>query len=819
MPRGPGTWSNPMIPVQAKLTGKPSTDCLSLGLVVFLWLSIFCCGNLPAAEPSSVPNTNGPAPGYNVQTYVVQGKALLATNLLVPLFAKYTGTNVSIEEIVHAAADLQTEYRNQGYLMMNIVIAPKRIAKGVVTLDVFPGAVAQIVVAGKRYLISGNGVETASNPATGASGFPASVAATNAPAPEVVPPIPQRNTPATPEEMAQAQAAMKQKMADLAAREKDTRIHVVSTNAGPRFAVEKYLITGNTVLPPASFGQTLTNIDGAFGTNVSLDGIRAAVTQLQNAYRERGYVTVVVGLPPQKLTNATVTVRVTEGRLATIEVKGNQYFSSNNVMRALPSLHTNMILNRQIFEAELNRANANQDRQIYPVIEPGPDPGTSDLALKVKDRLPLHAKVELNNQSTPGTPELRLNSSAVYNNLWQHENSFGVQYGFSPENYKLGNQWHFYDVPLVANYSAFYRMPLGNPVSIEEVIAGNPDNFGYNEATRKFNLPPATGQPELNVYASRSAIDTGLETLSSSTLYNVPGVRTITQNNVQQDLTVNNDLGARLSAPVEIPGNFHSDFSGGLDFKTYETTSSKTNNFKFAEITVNAAGIPNPPVYSTVASPVPITDRSLEYLPLSVSYNLSWHAPDGNSVILGLGLAGNAWYSGSSSNLQGITSSTQSSGHWVTLNPSFSWRFPIHTNWMTTLRADGQWTSEPLISNEQFGAGGVNSVRGYHEGEVFGDTGWHVSLEQQTPPHVVGTVYGGAPLTLRGSIYMDFAKIYLLDPQGRPDSTALWGTGFGGVASIGSQWEARLLFSVPLLKTTTTEAYQPFFNFSLTAQF
>ena len=62
---------------------------------------------------------------------------------------------------------------------------------------------------------------------------------------------------------------------------------------------------------------------------------------LQMAYRERGYVTVSVGLPQQKLTNATVKVQVTEGRLAAINVTGNRYYSSNNVMRALPSLHTN----------------------------------------------------------------------------------------------------------------------------------------------------------------------------------------------------------------------------------------------------------------------------------------------------------------------------------------------------------------------------------------------------------------------------------------------------------------------------------------------
>ena len=166
--------------------------------------------------------------------------------------------------------------------------------------------------------------------------------------------------------MARAYAALARQMADLTAQERDTRIHVVTTNAGPRFTVNNYQIVGNTILSPATICTLLTNIDGAFGTNVSLDGIRAAATQLQLAYRARGFVTVAVTLPPQKLTNATVKIQVTEGRLAAIVVKGNHFFSYNNVMRALPSLRTNLILNSQVFQAELNRANA--------------DPGPPDLS-------------------------------------------------------------------------------------------------------------------------------------------------------------------------------------------------------------------------------------------------------------------------------------------------------------------------------------------------------------------------------------------------------------------------------------------------------
>jgi hemolysin activation/secretion protein len=166
-----------------------------------------------------------------------------------------------------------------------------------------------------------------------------------------------------------------------------------------------------------------------------------------------------------------------------------------------------------------------------------------------------------------------------------------------------------------------------------------------------------------------------------------------------------------------------------------------------------------------------------------------------------------------------VAGSSQATGRWVILNLNAERDQNIFTNWTLALRGNGQVASEPLISNEQFGIGGVNSVRGYREGEVFGDMGWWISAEQRTPPHVVGLAYAKTPLTIRGSIFMDYGEAYLMDPQGRPGRLPLWGVGFGGVASLGPHWEARLLFSWPLLSTGTTSAYDPRLNFALTAQF
>lgn len=826
---------------------------------VFL-LALLCCGSrglssgLAAAEPVADPAVavstpvtdatleveSNAAPGFNISAFNVAGSPLLSTNVLVPLLSKYTGTNVSLDELVKAAAAVQTEYRNQGYPMMSVAIAREQITNGIVTLNVFQTALPQIVVSGKRYLSFTNSPgatptnQLAAAPAV-APMTPGGVAAANA-APQVFSPP---AAPASPAEMAQARDVLFQKMAELTIQEKDTRVHVVSTNAGPRFEVEKYSILGNTVLTPTTMAMVLTNIDGAYGTNVSFDGIRTVLAELQGAYRERGYVTVIVGLPQQKLTNATVKVQVTEGRLANINVTGNHYFSSNNVMRSLPSLHTNTVLNAQILQAELNRANANQDRQIYTVIGPGPDPGTSDLTLKVKDQLPLHAKVEFNNQNSPGTPDLRVNSSAVYNNLWQLEHTLGVQYGFSPQQYKQGiqgNQWPFYDLPLVANYSGFYRLPLGNPVPIEDVIASKPGSFGYDEATRRFNLPPPSGASELNLYASRSTIDTGVETLSHKTLFNIPGVRQVTQTEFQQGLTINEDVGFLLSKPLPQVNSLRSTLSGGLDYKIYNQENFQTNLFTFIEYTKGPNGNTIERI-TYVPVQTPTTEQKVDYLPLGLTYNGSLNNFMG-AATLGLGLSANVWYSSSTlytsasysatnpppnlyglKSLQSITGSAESTGYWVILRPSYSQDIVVYTNWTATIRADGQWSSEPLISNEQYGIGGVNSVRGYHEGEVFGDTGWHLSVEQQTPPHVVGMVYGRTPLTIRGSVYMDCGVVYLLDPHGQPSSTELWGTGFGFVASVGSHWQSRFLFSLPLISTVNTPRDLPYFNFSLSAQF
>jgi hemolysin activation/secretion protein/AraC-like DNA-binding protein len=662
-----------------------------------------------------------------------------------------------------------------------------------------------------------------------------------------------------------ARAALSQKLAEQAAAEHQAKIDAenarlrreaaaefgpvhripVSTNAGPHFTVGKYLVSGNTILAPGFIGGILTNVPDAFGTNVTFDGIQAALGDLQMAYRERGFVTVSVGLPPQKLTNAVVKVQVTEAPLAAINVTGNRWFSTANVLRALPSLHTNMLLNSHVFQCELDLANASRDRQIYPVIGPGPEPRTSALTLKVKDTFPFHARTEVNNDSTPGTPTLRVNSSAQYDNLWDLNHQVGIQYSFSPEQFKPNDYFTTtpFDDPLVANYSGYYRIPLANPYSVEQQVESNPASFGYNEVTHKFNLPPATGQPDVTFYASRSTSETGVKYGPKTVVIDVPGQIIFSQDS-GDNLTLNEGLGGRLSVPVRQVAGISSSLSVGIDYKEYEQVSYNTNNFTFLNYFDDGHGVT---ITNTAHFPTgqPTRYTDLQYLPLNLGWNAS--VPDKLGTTF-FNVQANVNLAVLDGYIKSVKSEVQTNGppivtttithggfsqaaystnaqnNFVTVQAGMSRDQKIFEEWSVRLHADGQWADTPLISNEQYGLGGPAGVRGYPSGVAYGDTGWRMTVEPRTPQVSIGMAGNeGAevPVWVRGSVFVDYGQLYRLDPTPGFSTTraSLLGVGWGVTANIGSHLDARVSMAWPLMSSAVIPGGSAYVYFAVGAQF
>lgn len=606
-----------------------------------------------------------------------------------------------------------------------------------------------------------------------------------------------------------------------------------ATQPALKFKVERYEVKGNTLLSSNLISQILAPYTGAA---VDFSGISNAVRTLQLEYFHRGFVTVKITVPPQSVTNKVI-LQVTEGRLAAIKILHNRYFSSNNIMTALPYIKTlesgQIILNRDVFQAELNRANSNPDRQITPEVRPGLEPGTSALILDVADRLPMHGRVDLDNYSPPGTPELRVNANVSYGNLWQLDHSLGLQYGFSPSFSKpsLGEDTHLslnsLDSPEVAYYSGFYRAPLGVPADVETQIAQDQTHFGYNETTKQFVPPPATGSPEFTAYASRST--TGPTILGPESTVVNSSLLTIQQQLTTQQYTSQTTAGIRFSFPLPAWNEIKSSWSVGIDYKEDKVVSLPTNNFYYTTIVTHGNNSSAPPTitHSTISIGGVETYPSLNYTPLFLGWTGSrqdhwgqsnptaelWNQFNGGlSLVAGTG----GTFSKTRAFPSLIANTTEATTEFVAVRPQLSRTQILPDNFTLYGGLSGQWANEPLLNLEEFELGGNASVRGYREGELYADTGWVAQTELRSPVYWRGKEMKiGTQVTL----FSDYGEGYKLD-QGTAQNArqALCGTGAGINFNFGRYVESHILVAWPLLNSAYSRAGRERISFSLSAQ-
>lgn len=587
------------------------------------------------------------------------------------------------------------------------------------------------------------------------------------------------------------------------------------------FAIRGFQVNGNTLLPPERIAGVLTNYTGPA---VDLARLTEGLGDLQLLYRRLGFATVSVTLPQQKLTNGIVQVEVVEGRLSTILIKGNRYYSNANIRRALPSLTTNIYLNTHWFEPELDRANANADRQIYPVIGPGLDAGTSELTLKVKDRLPLHGHVEINDLSTPGTPLIRADASVQYNNLWQRNHQAGFDYNFSPQSYKSDNYLpQFYDQPMVASYSGFYRLPLGIGSPLRETYERQPVDFGYNEVTHAFVPLPSTGDPELLIFASRSVSDTPVRYGPLSVIFSNTN-DTLNAQSAERDLTYNNDVGARLTVPLRDFAGIHSSLLFGIDYKSYEAPSFSTNLTYFSLYDYDSFGNQTLVTNATIRLPSNGNAR-LHYLPLSFGW--SGAKPDrwGGTT---LNFNENIFFSALSSartDFQTVAGAAAAGGNYTDITAGLTRRQNLYQDWNLQARVNGQWSSAPLIANEEMPLGGTAGVRGYQEGEIYGDEGWRALFDLNAPAIEVGEFPvddkgGNVPAMLRSSVFTDYGEAWLIDrPASADRAYSEWGAGAALFLTAGEHFYARLTAAWALENTLLTRAGEARVYFNIGWQF
>jgi hemolysin activation/secretion protein len=133
-------------------------------------------------------------------------------------------------------------------------------------------------------------------------------------------------------------------------------------------------------------------------------------------------------------------------------------------------------------------------------------------------------------------------------------------------------------------------------------------------------------------------------------------------------------------------------------------------------------------------------------------------------------------------------------------------------------RMSGQWTAYPLVNNEQFSLGGVDTVRGYLEAEDLGDSGAAASAELHSPP--IGKTFGRALQPILGPLYafafVDAGAATLVDPlPGQESETDLWSYGLGLQLDAGHGFSGAFDWAVPQVTGTRTRRGDGHIDFSV----
>lgn len=405
--------------------------------------------------------------------------------------------------------------------------------------------------------------------------------------------------------------------------------------------ITQYRVRGSKTLSADEVQEAVYPYLGPGRLPSDVDAARAA---LEKAYHDKGFKAVSVFIPQQRIRKGVVTLQVEENPVGRLRVRGAEFTSPSAVTSQAHSMQEGKPVDFAKLTDDIVAMNQVPGRTVTPSLKPGVMPGTVDVELEVKDELPAHGSLELNNRYSPDTSELRLAGSLSYDNLWQLGHSIGTSFQVAPENT---------DDALV--FSGYYMARLQN-------------------------------HPGWAIMLQGSKQDSDVATLGGIT-----------------SVGAGDTVGIRAIKTLPATKDLYHSFSFGFDYKHYDDE-------------LNVAG---------VSSPSPIT-----YYPFSMLYTASVKGAGRTDVNLGINWAfrglGDSRYDYSIKRYD-------ASGGFIYARGDVSYTRDLTNGFQWFAKIQGQASNEPLVSAEQFAAGGLGSVRGYLESEALGDNALFGTLELRSP--------------------------------------------------------------------------------------
>jgi hemolysin activation/secretion protein len=207
----------------------------------------------------------------------------------------------------------------------------------------------------------------------------------------------------------------------------------------------------------------------------------------------------------------------------------------------------------------------------------------------------------------------------------------------------------------------------------------------------------------------------------------------------------------------------------------------------------------------------------ISYVPLSFAYSAS--LPDSSGMTRFSGGLNVAFRGVVTDDRQFDVKRAYARGNYLYLTAGIEREQKLPAKMNLFLKLDGQIADQPLVSNEQYTAGGMGSVRGYKEAEATGDNALHGTIEMSASEDF-SLLKIGKKFQLIPYGFYDYAWLETLKSlEGQRKTSLLQGAGAGIRGKIYGIGYYDLALAFPLVHTDRTDKYEWRWHFKVGMQF
>jgi len=261
---------------------------------------------------------------------------------------------------------------------------------------------------------------------------------------------------------------------------------------GPKVLVNTITVEGAVLLSDREIRAIVSQYEGR---ELSLKAMQKIADLVTDAYRKKGYVTSRAYLPPQNIQGGALLIRVVEGKLGTLDIKGNKHFSTK-LLRNKIDIRPDGYFDYSALQRSLIYINEHPDRTAKAILVPGTQPGTTDIVIEVEDRAPFHVKLSYDNYGSRYINKNRYAITLEHTNLTGHDDKVNVKGQFSDNSHLLLQQARYV-------YPITQEFDLGGYILFSQIDLGEEfealDSEGEAEIYGIFSSYDAIAEDELGV--------------------------------------------------------------------------------------------------------------------------------------------------------------------------------------------------------------------------------------------------------------------------------------------------------------------------------